>query len=89
MPHLGTVDKVGNNTDKFSALMKVTIEWGKWKFVKKWLYDRFYVMISVIRNNEGKVDVKGRMTLPTTLPREDMSKKGETGRERTMRKNFL
>ena len=46
-------------------------------------------MISVIRNNEGKVDVKGRMTLPTTLPREDMSKKGETGRERTMRKNFL
>ena len=29
MPHLGTVDKVGNKTDKFSALMKVTIEWGK------------------------------------------------------------
>ena len=29
------------------------------------------------------------MILPITLPREDMSKKGETGRERTMKKNFL
>ena len=29
------------------------------------------------------------MILPTTLTREDMSEKGETGRERTMGKHFL
>ena len=47
------------------------------------------IITGVLNPTEGEVDVKGRMTLPTTLPREDMSKKGETGRERTMRKNFL